>query len=149
MSPTSLFRSAAALFVIFALGHTLGFLRFVPPTAEGVAVRDAMQSVSFQVGGSRFSYGGFYRGFGLYITLYLVFSAYLAWYLGDLARTAPAVVPPLGWLLAAVQGVGFVLSWLYFSTIPALFSAVIALLLAAATWLARSLPLTAIRGSHA
>jgi len=60
MSATLLYRIASVLLLLFALGHTVGFLKFKPPTAEGVAVRDAMTNVHFQVSGR----GGFYRGLG-------------------------------------------------------------------------------------
>src|SRR5437867_4443896 len=56
MTATRLFRIAAVLLVIFALGHTAGFLNFKPPTKEGFAVLNAMNSVRFQVGGTSFSY---------------------------------------------------------------------------------------------
>ncbi len=39
MSPTLLYRIAAALLLLFAAGHTLGFLAFKPPSPEGLAVR--------------------------------------------------------------------------------------------------------------
>lgn len=139
MTATTCYRIATALFVVFALGHTVGFLRFVPPTPEGIAVRDAMNTVTF--GSSHMSYGGAYRGFGLYITLYLVFSALLVWHLGQLARTAPGAVGPLGWGIAFVQLVGLVVSWKYFSPPPTVFSAVLAVLLAGAAWLVRPTPI--------
>jgi len=37
-----------------------------------------MNNVQFQIGRGSFSYGGFYTGFGLFATLYLLFSAYVA-----------------------------------------------------------------------
>ena len=44
MNATLLYRIAAALLLLFAVLHTFGFLGFKPPTAEGLAVRDAMTS---------------------------------------------------------------------------------------------------------
>ena len=58
------YRIAAVLLVLFAAGHTLGFLSFKPPSAEGVAVRDAMTSVHFEYKGGTYSYGEFYRDSG-------------------------------------------------------------------------------------
>jgi len=89
MKATLLFRIAAVLLLLFATGHTIGFLSFTPPTPEGVAVRDAMSNVHFQVRNNSLSYGGFYRGFGLFVTAYLLFSAFLAWQLGSLVVTYP------------------------------------------------------------
>ena len=140
MTSTIWFRAAAVLLLIFALGHTVGFLRFVPPSTEGRAVLDAMRSVHFSVGRSSFSYGGFYVGFGLYVTAYLLFSAVLAWQLGGFVTTAPAVVRPIGALLVFVQIVGLVLSWMYFSAAPAAFSALVTLCLGVGTWLAGTAP---------
>jgi hypothetical protein len=82
MSATVLYRVSAVILLLFAAGHTLGFLTFKPPSAEGLAVREAMNSVPLQVGGQTFTYGGFYRGFGLFVSTYLLFCAYLAWHLG-------------------------------------------------------------------
>lgn len=49
MNATLLYRIASVLLLLFAVGHTIGFLNFKPPTPEGVAVRDAMNNVHFQV----------------------------------------------------------------------------------------------------
>jgi hypothetical protein len=137
MKPILLYRIAAVLLVLFALGHTLGFLKFQAPTAEGKAVWEAMNSVHFQIGGSSFSYGGFYIGFGLFVTAYLLFSAALAWQLGTLSLNHPEYIGPIGWSFFLVQIASLVLSWIYFSLPPALFSALIAACLGWASWLVR------------
>jgi hypothetical protein len=62
MTATGLYRIAAVLFVLFAVGHTYGFLSLRAPSAEGRAVFDAMNMVHFQVRGASYSYGAFYRG---------------------------------------------------------------------------------------
>lgn len=129
MSTASLYRTAAVVFVLFAAGHTAGFLSFTPPTQEGIAVRDAMSNVHFTVHGSTFSYGGFYRGFGLSATISMLFQAFLAWQLAAAARLAPRVAASITWALAAVQVSGFVLSCLYFAIPPAVFSLALAILL--------------------
>ena len=135
MKAVTLYRVASVLLVLFAAGHTVGFLKFKPPTAEGVAVRDAMNNVHFQVRGSSFSYGGFYTGFGLYITLYLLFSAFLAWHLGSVANNSPQAIGALGWVFCAVQVGSLILSWKYFSAAPAVFSAAVAICSGWAAWL--------------
>jgi hypothetical protein len=134
MSATASYRIAAILFVLFAAGHTVGFLTLTPPTAEALAVRDAMNKVHFEVGGASFSYGGFYRGFGLSITEYLIFSAFLAWHLGKTAAAYPAAVGMLGWIFFAVQIAGLALSLKYFSLPPAILSALVAICLGWAAW---------------
>ncbi len=137
MSATSLYRVAAVLLLLFAAGHTFGFLSFKPPTSESLAVHDAMDSVRFDFKGSSYSYGGFYKGFGLTVTAYLLFSAFLAWHLGGLASASPQSIGTLAWAFAAVQLACFVLSLLYFFLVPALFSAVVVIVLGWAAWLLR------------
>lgn len=128
MTPKLLYRIAAVLLIFFAAGHTYGFLKFKPPSPAALAVRDAM-ATPFQVAGSTFSYQGFYVGFGLFVTVYLLFSAYLAWHLSWLATAAPASIGFLGWIFAAVQAASFVLSCIYFSIPPATFSGILTICL--------------------
>ncbi len=134
MKATWLYRTAAILLLLFAAGHTFGFLNFRAPTAEGQAVFASMNAVHFQVGRGDFSYGGWYRGFGLFVSVYLLFSAFLAWHLGGLARKLPQAIGGLGWAFFFTQVVSLVLSWMYFSAIPAAFSAVVAICLGWAVW---------------
>lgn len=126
MSSTLLYRIAAFVFVLFALGHTYGFLSLRAPSAEARAVFDAMNTVHFEVGGRSFSYGGFYRGFGLSCTVSMLLSAFLSWHLGELARSAPGAVGALGWAFFAAQLAGTVLSFLYFGLPPMVLSVLVA-----------------------
>lgn len=138
MKATLLYRIASVLLILFALGHTIGFLKFKPSSPEGLAALDAMNHTHFQFGGGTYTYGGFYTGFGLFATLYLLFAAFLAWHLGKLARTIPQAIGALGWVFCIAQVIGVVLSWIYFAPPPVVFSAVIALCLGWATWLAQA-----------
>jgi len=134
MSATVLYRIAAFVFILFALGHTFGFLSFRAPSAEARAVFDSMNTVHFEVGGHSFSYGAFYRGFGLSCTVSMLLSAFLAWHLGELARSAPASVGLLGWVFFAAQIAGGVLSFLYFGLPPMVLSAVVAVVVGVAAF---------------
>jgi hypothetical protein len=116
MTATLLYRISAFVLVLFAAGHTLGFMKFKAPTPEGIAVQQAMDNVRFNVGGKNLTYGDFYRGFGLFCTAYLLFGAFLAWHLGDMARSTPQAIGALGWVFFGLQVVGIVLSWRYFYT---------------------------------
>jgi len=138
MSPTLLFRIAAVLLVLFAALHTLGFLRFVPTSPAGQAVLHGMKEVSFSIAGKTRTYDQLYRGFGLYNTAYLLFSAFLAWVLGGLAQTAPQAVRSLGWGLFVLQLSSIALSWTYFFLPPLAFSGLVALCVGWATWLVGS-----------
>jgi len=135
MKAVWLYRTASVIFVLFAAGHTYGFLSFRPASAEGRAVWEAMNNVHFQQGAATFSYGNFYVGFGLSATLFLLFSAFLAWYLGALARNNPQAIGPLGWALFVLQFASIALNWKYFSVVPAVFAAILAAVLGCAAWL--------------
>jgi hypothetical protein len=65
----------------------------------------------------------------------MIFSAFLAWHLGELARRLPQAIGALGWILCAVQLSGLVFSLKYFGTPPAVFSALAAICLGRAAWL--------------
>src|SRR5262245_49527840 len=121
MKATWLYRTAAVVFILFALGHTFGFLNFRPDTTEGVAVYNAMNSVHFKIGNGDFTYAKFYVGFGLSVTAYMLFSAFLAWHLGGLAGKHPEAVGFLGWGFFVVQLACLVLSCIYFFTVPIIF----------------------------
>ena len=133
MSTNALYRGAAVVLVLFAAGHTFGFLKFRPTSAEGLAVYDAMERVTFGVGSQTFSYGGFYRGFGLFATTFLLFSALVSWQLGAMSPATRPTMAVIAWGLVAAQAVSTVLSFMYFFAAPATFSLVsLALLIAAA-----------------
>jgi hypothetical protein len=130
MTSVWLYRITAVTFVLFSLGHTFGFLNFKPPTTEGMAVMESMNRVHFQVGSSSFSYGGFYKGFGLDISLYMIFSAFLSWHLSRLVRRAPEAIGALGWAFCGLQVAGLILTWFYFSVGPAVLGGIVAICLA-------------------
>jgi len=137
MTATLLYHIASVLLVLFAAGHTFGFLKFKAPTPEGLGVRQAMTDVVFPLRGKNYSYSGFYTGFGLFITIDLLFSACLAWRLGTLAATDPSAIGLLGWAFCGVHVAGIVLSWLFFFPVTAGFSGVVAVCLGAAAWLVK------------
>jgi hypothetical protein len=149
MKATLLYRIAAVLFVIFAVSHTMGLLSSKQPSAQVAAVRAAMDSVHFKFAGATLSYGGIYIGFGLLVTAYLLFSAYLAWHLGGLARKEPKAIGALGWAFFAVDVATLVLAWIYFFIGPVVPSAIIAVCLGWAAWLVtRSQRLASPGASH-
>jgi hypothetical protein len=135
MNATTLYRIASFVLVLFAAGHTIGFLMFKPPTPEGVAVQSAMDNVRFSLGTKSYTYGDFYRGFGLFCTAYLLFAAFLAWQLGAMAQSTPQAIGALGWVFFGLQAAGIVISWKYFVLPPTIFSAVLAILTGWAAWL--------------
>jgi hypothetical protein len=145
ISPRLLYRIATVLFILFALGHTIGFLTLKPPTPEALAVRDSMSNVHFQLRGATLSYGGFHRGFGLTISAYLLFSSILAWHLSGLTVRQPEAIGILGWAFFALELAGLALSWIYFAGGPVIFSGVMALCLGMAAFTARATPTSKTR----
>lgn len=130
---TTLFRIAAVLLLLFAAGHTYGFLSLVPPTPEAAAVRSSMDTVTFNIHGKSFSYGGFYLGFGLFISAFYFFLAILSWRLGSMAKRAAPDTRFLGGLLTLLMIIGFGLAMRFFGGAPAILSALAAITLGAAT----------------
>jgi len=131
MRPSLFFRIAALVNLLFAVGHTVGFLSFRPQSIEGQAAMKAM-AVVFSEGGTRFSYEGFFVGFGLSCTLAMLLVAAWSWWLGALARTAPRATIVPGTALIAYQVGGLILAWLYFPAPAIAFSALLAILAAVA-----------------
>ncbi|HTJ31438.1 MAG TPA: hypothetical protein VL346_13110 [Acidobacteriaceae bacterium] len=138
MKAVILYRIASVLFLVFAAGHTFGFLSFKAPTQEGVAVLESMNTVHFEAGGRIYSYGGWYRGFGLTITAAFLFQAFLAWRLGTMVSSGASDAAVLGWALFAWQIPGIVLAWIYFGPQPMVLSVVVTAVVGAANWLASS-----------
>ena len=66
MKSKTLYRIAAVLFVLFAAGHTFGFLSFKPSSAAGEAIRAEMDRVPLDGGAT---WGGFLVEFGLDISV--------------------------------------------------------------------------------
>ena len=135
MKAVWLYRTASIIFVLFAALHTYGFLSFRPASAEGLAVWEAMNNVQFQQGSASFTYGRFYVGFGLSATAFMLFLAFLTWYLGTLAQNNPKAIGPLGWGLFVLQFVSIGMNWKYFALPPAIFAAVLTAILGCAAWL--------------
>lgn len=129
------YRIASATSLLFVAGHTWGFLRFVAPDQEGQRVWAQMQAVQFVVGGRMFSYGGFYRGFGLTISALELFLAGLMWWLGNRSREDCPGLRGVTWMLIALETAVLAVSARFFGIGPTALSAVIgtALIVAAAT----------------
>ncbi|ABF42561.1 conserved hypothetical protein [Candidatus Koribacter versatilis Ellin345] len=131
MKASIFYRIASVLLVLFAVGHTLGF-RQVDPKWGIDSLVSTMQSSHFAVQGFTRSYWDFYVGFGLFVSVLLLFAAVVAWQLGGLRGETLVAMRGVGWALAACFAVNGVLSWRYFFVVPVVFSAVIAVCLVTA-----------------
>jgi hypothetical protein len=128
MKASLLYRTASVLLILFALGHTLGFRR-VDPRWKLDSIIAALRSTHFEVQGLNRTYWDFYVGFGLFVTILLLFTAILAWQLGGLPKDHLSEMRPVSWSLAACFVVVTFLSWKYFFIVPVIFSGVVAICL--------------------
>jgi hypothetical protein len=135
MTASLLYRISAALLVLFALGHTIGFRRLDPRWGADSVV-SGMKTVSFSVQGSERTYWDFFVGFGLFVSVLLVFAAVLAWRFGSLPPAQLSAMPVERWSFAVSFVLIAVLTWRYFFGAPGVFSTLVALGLVAAAWMA-------------
>lgn len=120
MKATALYRIASVLLVLFAVGHTFGFRRTKPEWGVEQLIR---------------TYWDFYVGFGLFVSVLLVFAAVVAWQLGSLSAETLLLMRVIEWALAVCFVMVTILSWRYFFIVPIVFSIVITACLIAAAWL--------------
>lgn len=128
MNSNLLLRIAAVLAFIHCVTHTFGGV-LAPPRhgAEEIAVIETMKTHHFNVMGSTRSYWDFFFGYGLFVTVFLLFYALILWYLGSLAsRNLPWIRPILVFLFLNFM-VMAIISWKYFFLAPALTEFLIAL----------------------
>jgi hypothetical protein len=135
MKASLIYRIASALLILFALGHTLGFRR-VDPRWGVHSIIEALQSTRFDIQGLSRTYWDFYTGFGLFVTVLVVFIALLSWQLGGLSKESLLAMPVVRWGLAACFVVVTFLAWKYFFMVPIIFSSVITVCLILAAWTA-------------
>lgn len=127
-----IYRIAAVLILLFDLGHSIGYPWSDP--AWGVDLT-AMRSTHFDVLGMSRTYWDFYRGFGLFVSVFMLLSAVLAWQLGNLSADAFRSMRATAWLFAACFGAITALSLAYFFVIPIAFAVAIAICLTVAAFL--------------
>jgi hypothetical protein len=135
VKPSVLYRIAAVLLLLFAIGHTLGF-RQIDPKWGVDSLIGSMQSIHFDAQGFRRTYWDFFVGFGLQVSVFQLFAAVLAWQLGGLSKETLRLMPVVTWSLAICFGGVTVLCWLYFFLVPIILSAVITFCLILAAWIA-------------
>jgi hypothetical protein len=133
MKAPLLYRIASALLLLFAAGHTMGFRRVDSRWGVDAAIQ-ALKATRFDVQGFSRTYWGFYTGFGLFVSVLLLFAAAVAWQLGGLSREVLGAMPGVTWGLAVCFVAVTFLSWQYFFIAPVVFSGLIALCLLAAAW---------------
>jgi hypothetical protein len=131
MKASLLYRIAAILLLLFDAGHTSGFPWSDPTWGVDLG---SVQTTHFSVLGFSRTYWDFYVGFGLFVTVFLLLAAVLAWQLGGLSPESLASLRGTAWMFALCFVGISVLSWKYFFSIPIVFSIVITICLMAAAW---------------
>ena len=132
MTSRVLYRLAAVLILLFDLGHSAAFPWSDPRWGVDTT---AMKSTHVPILGVSRTYWDFYVGNGLAISVFLLLAAVLAWQLGGLPSETSALMRLTAWTLVFCFAALTVLTWMYFFTIPLVFSALIAICLLSATWL--------------
>ena len=132
MTTRVLYRIAAVLILLFDIGHSAGFPWSDPKWGVDTST---MRSSHFQVVGFSRTYWDFYVGFGLSISVYLLLAGALAWQLGSIPTQTLPLMRATAWVLSLSFVAITALTWMYFFTIPIVFSGLIAVCLVSATWL--------------
>jgi hypothetical protein len=134
MKAPLLYRISSVLLGLFALGHTIGFLHVDPHWGADTVV-NGMRSVSFEVQRFNRTYWDFYVGFGLFVSVFLLFAAVLSWRFGSISPERLSAMPVERWSFALCFVLIAGLSWRYFFLAPGVFSTLVALGLLGAAWL--------------
>jgi hypothetical protein len=129
MKPVVLLRITSVISLLFAVLHTMGGANSWSPVGETDVLR-AMRSYHFDAGGVSRTYLDFYLGLGFSVGVYLLLQAVLLWQLATFAKVDPIRVRPMTASFFVASIVGAVLSWKFIFAAPAIFSVVIAILLA-------------------
>lgn len=134
MRASLVYRIAAVLLLLFAVGHTLGFRQSDP--AWGVdTLLGLMRSSRFDVQGSSRTYWDLFLAAGFSVGVFYLFSAVLAWQLARLPAGTLAEMRVTAWAFALCFAAITLLSWGYLFMIPIIFSVVITVCLSAGAWL--------------
>jgi hypothetical protein len=134
MKASLFYRIAAALLLIFAFGHTLGFRQSDPKWGVDVLL-GSMRSIHFDVQGFNRTYWDLFMAAGFSVGVFYFFAAILAWQLGGLPAETLALMRGTAWAFALCFAAITIVSWRYLFILPIAFSIVITLCLTAAAWL--------------
>src|ERR1700750_1045457 len=132
-------RIASVLTFIHAVLHTIGGVFGAPAPGLQQATVAVMKANEFQVMGATRSYGDFYMGLGLVVSVFLTLEAVVFWQLGSLAKTdALRLRPVLATFLIGYLGAA-VVSYRYFFVAPVITEILIAACLGLAIASARQM----------
>src|SRR4051812_30092542 len=134
MKASVLYRIAAVLLLLFAVGHTFGFRQSDP--AWGVdSLLASMRSIHFDMQGFDRTYWDLFTAAGFSVGVFYLFAAILAWQLGGLPAATLALMRGTAWAFALCFAAITLVRWRYLFVIPIVFSALITACLIAAALL--------------
>jgi hypothetical protein len=134
MKHITAFRVASVLLFVFCVMHTAGGMlaqKSLGPASD--AVFDAMKSVHFDFNGADSTWYGFWFGFGITASIFLLLSAVVAWQLERVPLEHWPSVELISWAFVVSHVGNTAISWKYFFTGPGVFGTLITLLLGVGT----------------
>ena len=133
MKASLLYRIAAVLLLLLAVGHMLGFRQSDPRWGVGVVLA-AMRGIHFEIQGFSRTYWDLFLAAGFAVGVFYFFSAVLAWQLGSLPPETLAGMRATVWSFALCFAAITVVSWIHLFILPIALSVAITLCLTAAAW---------------
>jgi len=136
MKPSLIYRIAAVLLLLFAVGHMFSFSQ-VDPRWGLDTMLGQMRSIRFSIAGTERTYWDFFIAGGLTVGILYLFSAVLAWQLGRLRAETLRELRLVTWTFPVAYAAIAVVSSFHLFPIPLAFSVAITVCLALGTWASR------------
>jgi hypothetical protein len=130
----TLYRIAAYLTLLFCAGHTAGGMlqqKSLGPASD--AVFSAMKATHFTFNGADCTWYGFWFGFGLTVSAFLLLVAVTTLVLDRVTPAAWPQVQAIAWAVIAAMTFNGVMAFRYFFAGPTVFSVIIVALLVTGT----------------
>ncbi|MEA3062266.1 MAG: hypothetical protein QOJ94_2047 [Sphingomonadales bacterium] len=143
MTTSLTLRIASIISLLFTVGHSVGGLQKWSPTEDN-AVLKAMTDVHFPAMGVSRSYLDLYLGMGWTISVFMLLQTVVLWQMASLARSDPARLRGMIAAFALAALASGIIAWRLILPVPALFSGVLAIALAAACMTARRAPIAEV-----
>lgn len=134
MKHITAFRIASVLLFVFCVMHTAGGMlaqKSLGPASD--TVFEAMKRVHFDFNGADCTWYGFWFGFGLTASIFLLLSAIVAWQFERIPKELWPKLEVIAWAFVVAHVGNTAISWKYFFAGPGVFGILITLLLAVGT----------------
>jgi hypothetical protein len=134
MKHVTAFRTSSVLLFVFCVLHTAGGMisqKSLGPASD--AVFESMKRVHFDFNGADCTWYGFWFGFGITASIFLLLSSIVAWQLDRVPAELWPYLQVISWAFVVAHAGNTIISWKYFFTGPGVFGILITLLLAVGT----------------